>query len=129
MARPNSYTPTEDAIILATPTGEDVQRRLTAAGFPWRSANAIKQRRHYLRNVKAEATADDASLAPEDRLARALRRRAQLTARFQTLVAEGDEIRAAIRAVSAEIGELLAAVRSELDRELALDVAQDREPA
>lgn len=117
MAREGRYTPDEDAIILATPEGEDARRRLVAAGFPERSVNAIKQRRHYLRNVKMGLVADDASLAPEDRLTRAIARRAQLTARYENLLAEQEQVKEDLLKCVEEIHLLMDEVNSALEEE------------
>lgn len=115
MARDDMYTPAEDAIILGTPAGEDVQRQLTAAGFPWRSANAIKQRRHYLRNAGARANTGPGGASA--RLARELGHMTALTLRKERLLEQVEETKAEILECNEAIHRLMAEVRSELEGE------------
>jgi len=52
MARGLPYSPEEDAILLSTDVTSDIIAKLKAAGYPERTANAIKARRSDLRTNK-----------------------------------------------------------------------------
>lgn len=115
------YSPSEDAIILATAyrPAEETNRQLTEAGFEERSPNALKQRRHYLqhRSLQREDAPPTPKLEDEAELTKALLRRRQLNGELVKLDNAKERIKEQLVTLNASIQDLLDRLKEELEQD------------
>lgn len=100
MARPSTYEPQEDAIILAHAghPASETNAALQAAGYDPRSPDQIKQRRHRLQR---QAERDD------DNVSSLMRKHEQLRGRLEGLESERQRLRTELRSTALAIRDRL----------------------